>query len=136
MSPDILQRQAALVGAALLAMLLVVALDRPSDTTPLPAPPPVSGAHWQSAVVGVFGRGPAGETTACGVALEPDTLGVAHPVLPCGVALVLSAGGREIRTEVIERGPAGTQTRFDVTPALADNLGIAGRERIRWRFAG
>lgn len=136
MSPAVLQRQAALVGAALLAMLLVVVLDRPSPPAPVSSPPPVSSAKWQSAVVGVFGRGRVGATTACGVLLAPDTFGVAHPVLPCGVALILSAGGREIRTEVIEHGPSGTQAQFDVTPALAADLGIRGPRRIRWRFAG
>jgi hypothetical protein len=135
-SPALLQRQAALVGAALLAALLVVVLDRTSGEAPATAPPPASGAQWQSAEVGVFGRGRSGATTACGVTLAPDTRGVAHPVFPCGVALVLTAGGREVRTEVIERGPTGSQTQFDVTPALAAELGIDGKQQIRWRFAG
>jgi hypothetical protein len=135
-SPAVLQRQAALAGAALLAGLLVVVLDRPAQGASVAAPPPVSAARWETAVVGVFGRGRSGETTACGVTLAPDTRGVAHPVLPCGVDLVLAFGGREVRTEVIERGPPGTQTQFDVSPALAAELGLEGKKAIRWRFAG
>jgi hypothetical protein len=135
MSPVALQRQAALAGAALLASLLVVVLERHAREVPVAAPPFVSAARWESAVVGVFGRGQSGQRTACGVTLAPDTRGVAHPVLPCGVDLVLAVGGHEARTEVIDRGPEGTDTQFDVSPALAAELGLDGKTTIRWRFA-
>ncbi|HEX5469996.1 MAG TPA: hypothetical protein VFW80_13225 [Gaiellaceae bacterium] len=138
MSPAALQRQAALAGAALLAALGVVALVRSTNEAPgaTIGSATVSSPRWESAVVGVLGGDRLGTTTACGVALTPETLGVAHPVLPCGVELVLASGGREVRAEVVERGTAGSETRFDVTPALAEELGIDGRRRIRWRFAG
>ena len=136
MSPAALQRQTALAGAALLAILLVVVLDRSAKETSAAPPPPVPEARWERAVVGVFGRGRVGETTACGVLLTQETQGVAHPVLPCGVALVVALHGREVRTEVVERGPAGSRTQFSLSPALAAELGVRGRQAIRWRFAG
>jgi hypothetical protein len=134
-SPAALQRQAALVGAALLSVLLVVILDQRGGEA-APTAPPVSEAQWETATVGVFGRSRFGDTTACDKALTEETLGVAHPVLPCGVDLVVAYKGREVRTEVIELGPAGTNSQFDLSPALADDLGIMRPTQIRWRFAG
>jgi hypothetical protein len=138
MSSAALQRQAALAGAALLAVLLVVVLDRSSgeETSAATPPPPVSQSGWDNATAGVFGRSRLGETTACGTLLTQEILGIAHPVLPCGVDLVVSYRGREVRTEVIERGTVGPESQFDLSPALADVLGIEKPTTIRWRFAG
>jgi Lytic transglycolase len=137
MSPAALQRQAALAGAALLAVLLVVILDRSNgETSAATPPPPVARAQWETATVGIFGRSRLGDATACGTNLTPDALGVAHPVLPCGVDLIVSYRGREVRTEVIERGNVGPESQFDLSPALADELGIEKPTTIRWRFAG
>ena len=137
MSPAAVQRQAALAGAALLAVLLVVVLDRSSgQETSAATPPPVSQPEWESATVDVFGRSRLGDTTACGTALTEETVGIAHPVLPCGVDLVVSYRGREVRTEVIEREKVGPASQFDLSPALADELGIEKPTTIRWRFAG
>jgi hypothetical protein len=99
-------------------------------------PPPVSQAEWESATVGIFGRSRLGETTACGTPLTQETLGIAHPVLPCGVDLVVSYRGREVRTEVIEQGNVGPESQFDFSIALANELGIEKSTTIRWRFAG
>lgn len=136
MSPAAVQRQAALAGAALLAALLVVILDQSSGETTTAPPPPVAQPQWESATVGIFGRARLGDTTACGTALTEETLGVAHPVLPCGVDLVVAYRGHEVRTEVIERGNVGPEGQFDLSPALADELGIDAPTTIRWRFAG
>jgi rare lipoprotein A (peptidoglycan hydrolase) len=70
------------------------------------------------------------------VQLDSGTLGVAHPLLPCGVDLVLSAGGKQVRTEVVARGPVTAGREFDLTQDLARRLGVSGEETIRWRFAG
>lgn len=138
MSSAALQRQAALAGAALLAVLLVVALDHSGaqETSAVTPPPPVSQAEWESATVGIFGRSRLGDTTACGTLLMQGTLGIAHPVLPCGVDLVVSYRGRELRTEVIERSGVGPESQFDLSAALAAELGIEKPTTIRWRFAG
>jgi hypothetical protein len=131
MTPAALQRQAALAGAALLAVLLVVALDRPGGDAPAAAPPPVSGQKWQNAVVWVTRP----ETSACAEGSQ-DASGVVHPVLPCGVKLVVAAHGTELRTEVVGLGPVATGRDFALTPPLADQLGVEDGDRVRWRFAG
>jgi len=131
-SPPVLQRQAALAGAALLAGLLVVVLDRPAHDASVPGPPPVPAVHWETAVVWVERLKPA---TAC-QPVAGEARGVIHPVLPCGVKLVVSARGKELRVEVLERGPVETGRDFALTPALAEDLGVRDGDRIRWRFAG
>ena len=135
MSPAVLQRQVALAGAALLAALSVVVLQGRDKEVVVSKPPPPAPPGWQTARVGIFARSAEGRTTTCGVTLDSTTVGVAHPVLPCGVKLLLSAHGREVRTEVVEQG-GSAGTAFEVTKALADELGMSGRETIRWRFAG
>jgi hypothetical protein len=137
MRAALLQRQAALAGVALLAALGVVAIGGADDGPAQPAgtPPPATAAEWQEAQVAVLGPERIGQTTACGVTLAPETAGVAHPVLPCGVEVVLSANGREVRTQVIEQGGVGEGIAFELTPVLAQQLGVAGAAAIRWRFA-
>jgi hypothetical protein len=133
MTPPALQRQAALAGAALLAVLLVVALDRPGGDTSTPAAsaPPVSRQDWEDAVVWVTRPG----SSACEQGSQ-DVSGVVHPVLPCGVKLVVAAHGTELRTEVVGRGPVAAGRDFALTPPLADRLGVEDGDRVRWRFAG
>jgi hypothetical protein len=129
MNAAALQRQAALAGAALLAMLLVVVLDSPGrETSPATPPPPVLQAQWETAMVWVK------DVENCGSA--SGSAGVVHPVLPCGVKLIVSANGEQIRTEVVGTGPVPTDRAFALTPPLADQLGVADGDRIRWRFAG
>ena len=134
MSPALLQRQAALAAAALLATLGVLALrDRSEGVAPLnPGAPPV---QWESAVVGVLRPAAYERETTCGTTLDSGSIGVAHPVLPCGVDLVLSLGSKEVRTEVVDQRPVGGDREFDLTQALAQELGVDGRQTIRWRFA-
>jgi hypothetical protein len=123
-----LQRQAALAGAALLATLLVVALDSAGREASPASPPPVSQAGWETATVWVA------DAESCGSA--SGSAGVVHPVLPCGVKLVVSANGEQVRTQVVGTGPVPTDRAFALTPPLADQLGVADGDRIRWRFAG
>jgi hypothetical protein len=56
-------------------------------------------------------------------------------VLPCGVDLVVASGDRQVRTEVVQHGPVEGGRDFDLTRALAEQLGVHGRETVRWRFA-
>jgi rare lipoprotein A (peptidoglycan hydrolase) len=92
--------------------------------------------RWETAVVGVLSPRAYANTTSCGSTLDSGTVGIAHPVLPCGVDLVVSFRGRRVRTEVVQRGPVGGGREFDLTQALAERLGVHGRETIQWRFAG
>jgi hypothetical protein len=128
MNATALQRQAALAGAALLAMLLVVVLDNPGGETAVATSPPVTQAEWETATIWVTGAENCGAVTA--------SAGVVHPVLPCGVKLIVSANGEEIRTTVVGTGPVPTGRTFALTPSLADQLSVTDGDRIRWRFAG
>jgi hypothetical protein len=136
-STALARRLAALAAVALLAALGAIALERIGrEESGAVSPPPVLTGRWEEAVAGVIGSEEYGTTTACDVVLDRDTRGVAHPVLPCGVDLVVEFEGREVRTEVIGRGPYGAGREFDLTQALADDLGVEGTQTIRWRFAG
>ena len=135
MSPALLQRQAALAAGALLATLGVLAFGGENER-PAPPPPVVVGLEWEEATVGVLRPGAYARETSCGVRLDSGTLGVAHPLLPCGVDLVLAGNDTEIRTEVVERAPVSTAgPDFELTRALAQELGVEREGTIRWRFA-
>jgi len=135
---ELLERQLALAGVALLAALGAFALGRGDAPTALSgarpgltaAPPP-----WNEAAVGVYGPGFYGRTTACGIRLTRRSLGVAHPQLPCGAWIVVSRGGRQVEARVIDRSPFGFRQEFALTQALAARLGITRTELVRWRFA-
>ena len=140
MNPHLLERQAALAGVALVATLGSLALDRasagepptvPDEATPLPA-----AGTWYEAAVGTYGPGLYGRTTDCGVKLTRNTVGIAHPVLPCGARIVVEHRGRQRETRVVDRGPYRGSHEFDLTQRLANELGINGVEIVRWRFAG
>jgi hypothetical protein len=91
---------------------------------------------WEAARASILQPGRVGSTTACGITLTRETLGVAHPVLPCGVKLVLARGSREVHAEVVEQGNVEAGVAFELTPALADELGVSRTQVVRWRFAG
>jgi hypothetical protein len=135
----LLERQLALGGVALLAVLGGLALERATDSDP-PSPPPVEAppvaGRWYEAAVGTYGPGLFGRTTDCQVRLTRATRGVAHPVLPCGARIVVSYGGREVDTRVIDKGPFGAGQEFALTQALAADLGLSGVQIVRWRFSG
>lgn len=132
MKPALARRQAALAGVALVGALGAIALTRIGGD-PEPAPPQAT-VEWREERVGILAD--AEEATACGEPLTPSTAGVAHPVLPCGAALLLEHEGRRARAEVVARASVEGGRAFDVTPALADRLGITAETVVRWRFAG
>ena len=77
-----------------------------------------------------------GARTDCGVMLRPSTRGVVDSVLPCNIKLFVSFGGSDrILTQVVARRPVVPGRRFDVTPALAEDLGLEGIQRINWVYA-
>ena len=67
--------------------------------------------------------------------LTPRSLGVSHPVLPCGVKIYIAYGGTELLTEVIDSRLKRQGRQFELTEALAQRLGIDGTQQVRWRFA-
>jgi Lytic transglycolase len=134
-SPVLLQRQAALAAGALLATLGVLVFGDQDEPPPALRPVEVD-VEWERAVVGVLPAQAYSRETACGVRLDSGTYGVAHPLLPCGADLVVSRAGKDIRTEVVDRAPVDAGRDFELTRALAEELGVAEESAIRWRFAG
>jgi hypothetical protein len=133
-SPALLRRQAALAGVALLAAIAALALARLDGLGGGEAVVPIS-PRWLEASASIWTPGPGGQTSACGVVLTPGTRGLAHPVLPCGVELLVSFEGRTVQAEVVDRGPHGGSAELELTEALARDLGFSGTQPIRWRFA-
>lgn len=136
MTSSLGQRLALLAAVALLVAVAAAAIaeqraggDGPSLTS-APAP-----AGWNIAFAG--SRGPAGDAlrTTCGQVLGPESLGVTHPVLPCGAKVVLSHGGRQVLTEVIDNALAEPGRQLEVTEELARMLDIDGTVELEWRFA-
>jgi len=72
--------------------------------------------------------------TRCNFRLTAETLGVAHPVLPCGAQVYLELGDKRVLTRVIGRG-SGARAEFALTQKLAAEIGLHNRQLIRWRFA-
>jgi hypothetical protein len=66
----------------------------------------------------------AGSTTACGVRLHANTLGVAHKSLPCGTKVAFYYHGKSIIVPVIDRGPYSDGRDWDLTEATAGYLGM------------
>ena len=93
----------------------------------LPQPAVSSVSGWYPALAGVRSRPLAGRVSGCGTLLTPKTLGVDHPVLPCGAKIFVAFGGKTVLTTVVDRGPFTPRPDFEVTPALADVLGLEGR---------
>lgn len=137
MSLSVAQRSLALGAVALLAatLALVLARDHRAASAAGSTPPTAAGSGWYEALAAPLAPSTGGERTSCGRVLEAGSLGVAHPVLPCGAKLVFAYGTVETPAEVIDRRPVGAGRQFELTQALAARLGLAGTQRLRWRFA-
>ena len=132
------QRQVVLAGVALLAAILALALTsrgNGNSATELPQPVPVAGGAWYTALAGA-GQPRYGRRTRCGYVLKPGTVGVTNSVLPCGVLVYVAyKDSPQILTRVIDRRAVLPGRKFDLTPRLAEDLGVDGVQRIRWVFA-
>lgn len=133
------QRAVALAAVALVAAVLALAVtDRGEPTasgTPKAKPVPAANGGWYRALAGARPPAADAERTSCGDILTGRSLGVTHPVLPCGAKIFIAYGDREVLTEVIDRGPVKAGRQFELTQALAAKLGLEGTQEIRWRFA-
>jgi rare lipoprotein A (peptidoglycan hydrolase) len=132
-SPAAAKRTLALAGVALLAALASLALAAPDRNHGRTLPKPVG--TWYRALAAPYSPAASRRRTACGQRIEARTLGVAHPVLPCGARIYILYGGHKALTRVIDRGPSAPGRQFNVTKALADEIGLHGTQRIRWSFA-
>ena len=92
--------------------------------------PPGAGP-WHSALAASFSPL---DSTACGVTVGPQTVGVGHPVLPCGVRLYVRFGDRTVLTTVIDRGHVPSGRELNLTPKLAELLRVQGTQRVEWQF--
>jgi hypothetical protein len=137
MNAALAQRQVALAGIALLAAVVALALtarDKSQAVTGLPRPVAVAGG-WYTALAGAeLPR--YGKRTRCGYVLRPSTEGIVDSVLPCGILVYVAyKNGPHILTRVVDRRPVVPGRKFDLTPKLAEDLGVDGVQRIRWVFA-
>jgi len=132
------QRQLVLAGVALLAAILALVLTsrgNGSSASQLPQPVPAVGGGWYTALAGA-GQPRYGRRTRCGYVLRPGTVGVTDSVLPCGVLLYVAyKDSPQILTRVIDRRPVQPGRKFELTPRLAEDLGVDGVQRIRWVYA-
>jgi hypothetical protein len=126
-----------LAGVALLAAVAAIAVveQRSQDTRSVSLASAPAPSGWNVAFAG--SRGPSGDAqrTTCGQVLAPQSLGVTHPVLPCGAKVVLRAGGAQVLTEVIDNALVEPGRQLEVTEALATMLGLEATVEIEWRFA-
>jgi hypothetical protein len=67
--------------------------------------------------------------------LTAKSLGVTHPVLPCGARIVVRYGDVTALTEVIDNDLQSTGRQFELTEALALRLRLDGVQQVDWRFA-
>jgi len=135
MPPDVALRTVALGGVALLAAVATLAITTGSTRGKKGErfPHPV---RWYKAHAAPYGPTPKHQRTACGQKLDASTLGVAHPVLPCGSKIFIEYDHRQVLTQVIDHGRIVPGRDFDVTEALARRIGLKGTQQIRWAFAG
>ena len=54
-------------------------------------------------------------------------------MLPCGAKIFIAYGGTEVLTEVIDTKLKRSGRQFELTEALAQQLGIEGTQQT-WRF--
>jgi rare lipoprotein A (peptidoglycan hydrolase) len=85
---------------------------------------------YRGAVATWYGPGFYGNTTACGIELTPELVGVAHRSLPCGTNVAVRYGSRTLVLPVVDRGPFGSEARWDLTEAAAQQLGFTHTDRI------
>jgi hypothetical protein len=123
---------AAGVLLAALAGLAVVSHFR--DSPPAPKLPARVG-NWYQARAAPLRADLEGTTTACGLELGRQTMGLADPVLPCGAKIYVGYGDEDVLTQVIATGPGPAGTRFGLSPALAESLGIERPVTVRWSYA-
>ena len=139
MNPPLVQRAVWLAGITLIAALIALAITRrdAGSNRNLPGAVAVPGTKngYYTAKAAPYGPTANRQRTACGKPFLKTTEGVAHPVLPCGVRLYIRFQGREVLTQVVDRGPNVPGRDLDITKALANRLDLHGTQTVQWRFA-
>jgi len=132
MRPGLAMRELALAALALLVAVAAVAI---TEHTRHHSTPAAERQGSYTAVAGSSGPAAFGRRTACGGIIRPDTIGVAHPTLPCGAKIFVTYGGATVLTQVIDRGPYVKGRAFDLTQAASEALGFEGVGRLRYAVA-
>jgi peptidoglycan lytic transglycosylase len=125
-------REIALGGLAVLAgaTALAVAAQRNHQASTAPRPVGSFAALAGSSGPQVFGR-----HSACGGVITEQTVGIAHPTLPCGARVFISFDGKTVLTQVVDHGPLAAGRQIDLTDALARRLGLRGVQIVHWSYA-
>jgi len=129
------QRGIAVAAVLLLAALVGLAVASRFEDSPSGPKLPARVGNWYQARAAPLRADLDGTTTACGVELGSKTMGLADPVLPCGAKIYVGYGDEDVLTQVIATGPGPAGTRFGLTPALAQSLGIERPVTVRWSYA-
>jgi hypothetical protein len=131
------QRLLSLAAVALLTGVVAVAIVDRRDETPVAAPQgaTAAGGGWYDALAAPRPPGEDAERTGCGLILTNRSLGVSHPVLPCGARILIRYGGETVLTEVIDNQLKETGRQFELTPSLARLVGLDGTQAVEWRYA-
>ena len=140
MSPTVVQRLVWLAGITLVVAIGALALarrDAGGGRKDIPGSVPVPGtpSGYYTSRAAPYGATPSHRRTACGEAFTSALQGVAHPVLPCGVKIYIRFNGKDVLTQVVDRGPNVPGRDFAITKALADRIGLHGTQTIEWRYA-
>jgi hypothetical protein len=136
MTAVVAQRLLVLGAIAFLCGLAAVAvIEQRKPELPAPSTGAAAPGGWYEALAA--SRGPAGdaERTTCGLVLTARSLGVTHPVLPCGARIVLRFREEAVLTEVIDNKLKSASRQFELTEALAREIGLDGTQQVDWRFA-
>ena len=140
MSATFVRRVVWLVGVCFVAVIAAVAIarhggDSSAKTLPPAVPVPGTDNGYYTGRAAAYSASPGQPRTACGQRFTDELEGVAHPVLPCGVRLYIRFHGKEVLTQVVDRGPTVPGRDFGITKALANRLDLHGPQTIQWRFA-
>lgn len=139
MTPALAQREAALAAVAVLALVVALAAGtltgRADDTSGAQRATSTIAGEWYRSLAAPYVFAAGAKETKCGIAIGPRTMGVAHPVLPCGAKIVLEYDETRVLTQVIDRGPSVPGREFDISRPLALRLRLQGVQPIRWQFA-
>lgn len=92
-------------------------------------------AGWNAAFAGSRGVTGDAQRTTCGQVLAAESLGVTHPVLPCGAKVVLRYDDTIVLSEVIDNALVEPGRQLEVTEALARILDLDDTAELEWRFA-
>ena len=108
-----MQRLLSLAAVALLAGVVAVAVVDRREETPVSAPQgaTAAGGGWYDALAAPRPPGDDAERTGCGLILTSRSLGVSHPVLPCGGAPIARASRRKPNLARCSSGPSASRSK-------------------------